>query len=90
MTISLFNKLCNSLDLEYFRKCYELESRFDINKFHWVYVVTPNKKEKKQSKNGSFYILDGNHRSLVLATKLLKKECDFKPINVLLLEPRPT
>jgi hypothetical protein len=73
----------------WFRKCAEIDAAFDYSRFGWISVVPPTDNERTQSPRGSFYIYDGVHRSLVLASRLLGREIDFQPIAALLILPRP-
>jgi hypothetical protein len=44
--------------------------------------------EKRDSPDGTYYVYDGVHKSIVLAKKLLRNELEFKPVELLLLTPR--
>lgn len=73
---------------EWFKKCIPINSDFKYANFGLITIVSANDGERKQCPKGSFYIYDGIHKSLVLATKLLKKEIDYQKIEALLLIPR--
>ena len=47
-----------------------------------------NDAEQRQSRTGTFYIFDGVHKTLVLATLLLRNLISYKPVNALLFVPR--
>lgn len=90
-----FKQLSKSIGLpanqhnpKWFEKCIPIESDFHYEKFGLISIVSANDSERKQSPNGTFYIYDGIHKSLVLATKLVSKEIDYHKIEALLLIPR--
>jgi hypothetical protein len=77
-------------DPKWFRRCAEIVSaEFCYCKFGCPILGLPTADEEEQSPAGTFYILDGAHRTLVLATKLLEGEIEFSPVQALLLLPRP-
>ncbi|MCF8241356.1 MAG: hypothetical protein K9J16_08205 [Melioribacteraceae bacterium] len=73
---------------EWFEKCIPINSDFKYDNFGLITIVPANDSERKQCPKGSFYIYDGIHKSLVLSTKLLKKEIGYQKIEALLLIPR--
>jgi hypothetical protein len=53
-------------------------------------ILAPStEEEREQSPNGSFFIYDGFHRSLVLAKYLLEEEVDYQQVEGILVIPRP-
>ncbi len=74
-------------DPKWFENCVVLEKNFTYEKFGLLIVVPANDSERKQSPKGSFYIIDGAHRSLVLGKLLLSNEVNFQPIELLLMLP---
>jgi hypothetical protein len=65
-----------------------LDARFDISKFDFIAVTPANDSEKRQSPSGTYYIYDGVHRALVLAHRVLSRQSNYQPIEVLLMTPR--
>ena len=51
-------------------------------------VVPALDSERKESPQGTFYIYDGAHKSLVLAHRLLTAQAVYQSIEALLLIPR--
>lgn len=91
-----FEKLSANLGLpkhqhnpEWFKTCFEIDKEFDFERFGWVTIVPATKYEQTQSPEGSFYIYDGAHKSLVLSKRLLRNETEFQPIEALYILPRP-
>jgi hypothetical protein len=91
-----FDKLSSNLGVsadqhnpEWFKKCLPINENFDYAIFGRIALVQANDNERKQSPSGSFYIYDGAHKSLVLSKLLLANEFEFKPIEALLILPRP-
>jgi hypothetical protein len=91
-----FEKLANSLSLstkehnpEWFAPCRRIDIEFDFSRFGSVSVVPANDNERRQSPGGSFYIYDGVHRTIVLTKRLLSNEIEYRPVDILLLLPRP-
>jgi hypothetical protein len=82
-------KYQDEYDPSWFNTCRKIDEEFDFNKFVWLVLVLPNESEKKQSPDGTFYIHDGVHRSLVLAKKLFYGETKYQKIKALLIVPRP-
>jgi hypothetical protein len=73
---------------EWFSKCIPIDSEFDFAHFGWIVLVSAIDHEREQSPNGSFYVFDGVHKTLVLAKRLIAREITFQPIEALLLLPR--
>lgn len=65
-----------------------INSDFDFAKFDFVAVVAANDSERRQSPNGTFYIYDGVHRTLVFAHRILTKQSPYEPVEALLITPR--
>jgi hypothetical protein len=91
-----FDKLSSNLGFpadqhkpEWFKKCLMINENFDYALFGRIAVVQANDNERKKSPAGSFYIYDGAHKSLVLSKLLLANEVEFKPVEALLILPRP-
>ncbi len=74
---------------EWFEPCARIDAAFDYERFGRLAVVPATDGERAQSLRGSFYVFDGMHKSLVLAKRLLADEVEFRPIEALLLVPRP-
>lgn len=74
---------------EWFKECLTINANFDYALFGRIAVVQANDNERKQSPAGTFYIYDGTHKSLVLSKLLLANEVEFKPVEALLILPRP-
>lgn len=77
-------------DPNYFRECLQIDREFNFSEFRLPTLVHPADSEKQRNPTGVFYLMDGTHRCLVLAKKLLLKEVEFQPVEGLLLVPRPT
>jgi hypothetical protein len=75
-------------DPEWFRKCNNINDKFDFNHFGLLAIVPSTDGERQQSAHGTFYIYDGMHKSLVLTIKLLKEEIEYQNIQALLMIPR--
>jgi len=73
---------------KWFKNCVLINAQFDFSKFGWITLVLANDQERRQSPEGTFYIYDGAHKTLVLAKKLLLGEIRYQPIEALLLVPR--
>lgn len=73
---------------EWFKFCPKYYEDFDFKKFGSIILNCPKPEENKQSPNGSFYISDGSHKSLVLAYKILRQKIEFQQIHCLLFFPR--
>jgi len=89
-----FTKLSNSMGLppskhnpKWFQKCNQMYQSFDYEKFGVITVVPANDIERAQSPEGTFYVYDGIHKSLVLAVKLLEGY-NFNKVKAVLLIPR--
>jgi hypothetical protein len=71
-----------------FEKFEKMNSAFDIAAFDFIAVVAANDSEWHQSPDGTFYIYDGVHRTLVFAHRVLNKQTSYQPIEALLITPR--
>jgi len=76
-------------DPAWFKKCVSIDTRFDYGLFGWTIVVSATDHEQEQSPYGTFYIHDGCHKALVLSKRLICNEISFRPVEALLLIPRP-
>jgi hypothetical protein len=76
-------------DPEWFRVCTPINASFDLGRFGWVTVVPASDSERKESPGGSLYIFDGVHKTLVLSKRLVSGETQFRPVEALLILPRP-
>ena len=72
----------------WFEKCVIIDVSFDYSKLGWIAVTPLIDGEKRDSPDGTYYVYDGVHKSIVLAKKLLRNELEFKPVELLLLTPR--
>jgi hypothetical protein len=72
---------------EWFRPCVEIDRQFDMTRFGWVVLTPATAGERNQSPTGTYYIFDGIHKTLVLATRLLQGT-PYQPVEALLLTPR--
>ena len=72
----------------WFQQCADIDGKFDIEKVGWVAVTPLVAGEQKYTPNGSYYVYDGVHKSIVVAKRILRREFKYRPIKVLLLEPR--
>src|SRR2546422_11510954 len=76
-------------DPDWFRVCAKINAAFDFDRFGWVTVVPANDSERRQTPDGSLYIYDGVHKTLVLSKRLVSGETLFRPVEALLVLPRP-
>ena len=67
---------------------FEIDVAFDYTKFGLIVLTPMVNSEKSETPQGTFYIFDGVHKTIVLAKKLLRKEIEFEDVEVLLLSPR--
>lgn len=72
----------------WFEKCARLDQAFDWSKLGWIAVTPLLHAESRSNPQGSYYIYDGAHKSIVLAKRLLCRELEYRPVEVLLLTPR--
>jgi len=72
----------------WFKTCSKLNTQFDFKKFGTLYLLFANDRELKDSKHGSFRIIEGTHRSLSLAYKIITQNFRFEPIPTVFLTPR--
>jgi hypothetical protein len=72
----------------WFERCVTIDESFDYSKLGWIAVTPLDDREKRDNPDGTYYIYDGVHKSLVLAKKLLRSELEFEPVELLLLIPR--
>jgi len=82
-----FQKLVDQ-NHKWFTTCIDIDYNFDIDKFESLFLTLLKDCEGKESPEGTFYIFDGVHRSIVLAKKLLIDEIEYTPINAYILVPR--
>jgi hypothetical protein len=73
---------------EWFKPCCKIDSDFQYARFGWLTLVPACDSERQQSPHGSFYLFDGMHKSLVLATRLLRKETTYQAIEAIYMLPR--
>jgi len=76
-------------DPELFAKSRYLDENFDYGKFGILILAPSTEEEREQSPDGSFYIYDGFHRTLVLARRLLLEEESYQQVPAFLVIPRP-
>ena len=74
-------------DPKWFDICFKIDRDFSYQDFGEIAIRPLNEHEEKSNPRGTFYIHDGNHKTLVLATKLLRQEVDFSPITALYVRP---
>jgi hypothetical protein len=72
----------------WFEKCIAIDESFAYCKLGWIAVTPLVDREKRDSPDGTYYVYDGVHKSIVLAKKLLRSELEFEPVELLLLIPR--
>ncbi|MSR88293.1 MAG: hypothetical protein EXS67_01385 [Candidatus Margulisbacteria bacterium] len=68
----------------WFESCVNIYENFNEATFNALVVQLPNNTERKDCPNGTFRIIDGTHRTLVLSYLLLQKKRAFKPISCIL------
>jgi hypothetical protein len=73
---------------QWFQKCIDIDEGFDSGKFGLIAITPLLADEQRVTPHGTYYVYDGVHKSIVLAKKLLRREMEYRPIEVLLLEPR--
>lgn len=72
----------------WFEKCLPIAESFSYEDFGFVAITLANDSERNESPNGSFYIFDGAHKTLVLSTLLLSDRVTFHAVTAMLLLPR--
>ncbi len=75
-------------DLSWFEKCNNIYANFNFNKFKYLFLYSLNENERSSSPNGSYYLFDGNHKSLVYAKKIIDGDLKYKEIKAYMIEPR--
>lgn len=73
---------------EWFRRSVDIDAAFDYGKLGLVALTPLNEPERRETPAGNYYIYDGVHKSIVLAKRLLRRETEYEPVQVLLLTPR--
>lgn len=73
---------------DWFIKCKSIIEDFDYTRFGWIVACSPTEEERRSTPTGSYYVFDGNNRSLVLGWLLLKKVISYEPVTLLIMEPR--
>ena len=69
----------------WFKVCADLVSNFDYSKLDDFLAVLPTNTEQRDCPLGSFRLIDGTHRSLVLAFLLRVGKIDFRGLNLILV-----
>jgi hypothetical protein len=70
--------------------CRTLDANWTFERMSTLALVQTTSGERLGAPSSRFYIYDGLHRTMVLASRLLgDSQHDFRPVNCLLLEPRP-
>lgn len=74
---------------EWFHSCCEIYNNFCYIEFKSkpIWLRPLNHGEKDQSPQGTYYILDGCHRALVLAKLLQENKIRYEPFNPILILP---
>jgi len=66
----------------------EIDSAFSYDHFGLLALTPSMPSEQRESPQGTYYVYDGVHRSIVLAKKLLSNEVEYRPVSALYLTPR--
>ena len=75
---------------KWFRKCRKIEKAFCYDKFYAMWLVMADEDEKyKAPPSAQYYIYDGCHRSLVLGKLLLEEKIEYRPVEAILINPKP-
>ena len=74
----------NQIDRPWFKPCAEIEKDFSWDRMRLLVLTS------RSAADRNFYLYDGMHRTLALATLLLKHDISFKPFEILLMSPHPT
>jgi len=72
----------------WFSKCLAIDAAFDRSKFGWLALTPPYVSEQKETPQGTHYVYDGVHKSIVLAKRLIRREIEYASVEALLLTPR--
>lgn len=73
----------------WFAACAEIDKAFDLSKFGLIFLNPLNEVERGEAPQGSYYIYDGVHRSIVLAKRLTAPSAaEYRPIQAILFERR--
>jgi len=72
----------------WFHECVAIDRNFSYEAFGLLAIVEANAHELHETPEGTFYIFDGVHRSIVLAKRLLRGQTPYVPLDTLWLVPR--
>jgi hypothetical protein len=72
----------------WFRKCLAIENDFSYDRLGPVVLVSATDAERRQSPEGTFYIFDGIHKTLVLSVLFLQGRVAFESVLAFLIVPR--
>jgi hypothetical protein len=73
---------------EWFASCLDIYDNFDMGLFSPLFLQDANKDEQAQTLGSGYYLLDGTHRSLVLAWKLIVDNFPYTAIDAYVFRPR--
>jgi len=77
-------------DPNWFKSCAKIDANFSWSHYSQLVVQVPSNVERIDCPSGTFRLIDGLHRSLVAAVKLLRHEIEFEPIKVIfVIQPSP-
>lgn len=74
----------------WFQPCINLEKNFDYKKMNPLILTNTSNGVRRQCPNGTFQIVDGVHRSLVLSVLIKRKMIQFEPLKAILIFPKVT
>jgi len=75
-------------DPNWFKACASIDANLDWSKYDTFVVQPSNNAERRDCPHGTFRLIDGVHRSLTYAVKLLRNEIQFKPVDAILVLPK--
>jgi hypothetical protein len=75
-------------DPHWFEKCLPISNDFSYERFGPIALVSANDGERGQSPEGTFYVFDGIHKTLVLSVLCRQGKVGFKSVVAFILVPR--
>ncbi|MBT5856580.1 hypothetical protein HOH87_08125 [bacterium] len=85
-----FQSLSESKQSHYFQSSLKVYDAFSYEAFLPLFITHATEKEQASNPQGTFRIVDGNHRCLVLAYKVFVEGAVFEPFTAIFVTPRLT
>ena len=74
-----------SYQSEWFKSCVDIKNNFDYDSFDDLIVTLPNNGEQRDCPLGTFKLVDGMHRSIVLAYLLAEGSLEYRTVHCILV-----